>query len=168
MKTIIVLFGTLMFLQGCTYAISPAVRDHADKTIPFEKLLADPESCTGKLFILGGTIAQTSTTQQGTLIEVVQKRLDYWGKPEHSQRTGGRFLALHPGHLNPMAYAPGRDITIAGEVQGTSSRLLGDNHYDYPVLLLKEHKLWERERPSWDRPQWIDPLYDPDGPGRRN
>lgn len=148
MKTIIVLFGALLFLQGCTYAISPAMLEHADKTITFEKLQADPDSCAGKLLVLGGTIAQISTTQQGTLIEVVQKRLDSWGKPERTQRTGGRFLVLHPGYLDPMVYAPGRDITIAGEVQGAGSPLLGNTHYDYPVLLLKEHKLWgARERP---------------------
>ena len=38
MKTICVLFGIMLFLQGCTYAISSSVAAKADKTIPFEKL----------------------------------------------------------------------------------------------------------------------------------
>lgn len=147
MKRPFVLFCTLLFLQSCTYAISPAVLERADRTLSFEELLADPGSCVGKLLVLGGTIARISTTPQGTLIEIVQKRLDYAGKPERSRHTSGRFLVLHPGHLDPKVYTPGRDITIAGDVLGTGSPLLGDQHYGYPALLLKEHRLWgERER----------------------
>lgn len=166
MKMIVVLFGITLFLQGCTYAISPGMADKADKTIPFEKLQADPDSFKGKLLILGGTIAQTTAVNQGTLIEVIQKPLDYWGKPERTKRTGGRFLVFHPGGLNTMAYAPGRDITLAGEVLGPGSPMSGDKQYDYPVVLLKEIKLWEREPRSRDKLQWMDPLYDPASSGR--
>jgi outer membrane lipoprotein len=166
MKTIAVLFSVTLLLQGCTYAISPAVADKADRTIPFEKLQADPEVYKGKLLILGGTIAQTTNIKQGTLIEVVQKRLDYWGKPERTKETGGRFFLFYRGFLDPMVYSPDRDITVAGEVLGISSPMLGDKQYDYPVVLSKELKLWERERQSWDKPQWIDPLYDRDSPGK--
>lgn len=167
MKTILVLFCSLLFLQGCTYAISPGLADRADKTIPFEKLQADPDSFKGKLLVLGGTIVQAMAVNQGTLLEVDRKPLDYWGKPVRTSRKGSRFLAFSPGHLNTMAYAPGVDITLAGEVLGTGSPMIGDKRYDDPVVFVKELKLWERERPARDSPQWMDPLYDPNGPGRQ-
>lgn len=160
MKRFAVLFSIMLFFQGCTYAISPGVADKADKTILFEKLQADPDSFKGKLIIVGGTIAQISEVNQGTLIEVTQKPLDVWGKPERTKRTGGRFLVFHPGLLNMLAYAPGVDITIAGEVLGTSSPRIGDKQYDYPIVLSKELKLWEREPRSRDKTQWMDPLSD--------
>lgn len=160
MKTIPVLFVTLLLLYGCTYAISPPMADKAAKNIPFEKLQADPEAFIGKLFILGGTIAQTTNTKQGTVIEIVQKKLDYWGKPERTRRTGGRFLVFHPGFLDPMVFAPDRDITVAGEVLELNTPVLGGQHTDYFVVLSREYKLWEQERPSWNRPKWFDPLYD--------
>jgi len=166
MKMIAVLFSTVLFLQGCTYAISPDMADKADKTVLFEKLQADPDSFKGKLIIVGGTIAQTSDVNQGTLIEVIQRPLDYWGKPERTKRTGGRFLVFHTGPLNMMAYAPGVDITIAGEVLGTDSPMPGGKQYDYPVVLAKELKLWEREPRSRDKTRWMDPLYDPARSGR--
>ena len=166
MKMIAVLFSTALFFQGCTYAISPDVADKADKTVLFEKLQADPEAFKGKIIIVGGTIAQTSDVSQGTLIEVTQKPLDYWGKPERTKRTGGRFLVFHPGPLNIMAYAPGIDITIAGEVLGTANPMLGEKQYDYPVVLAKELRLWEREPRSRDKTRWMDPLYDPARSGR--
>lgn len=166
MKTIAVLFSIMFFFQGCTYAISPGMADRADKTILFEKLQADPDSFKGKTIIFGGTIAKTSDVNQGTLIEVTQKPLDYWGKPERTTRTGGRFLVFHPGRLNMLAYAPGVDITIAGEVLGTSSPMIGGKQYDYPIVLAKELKLWEREPRSSDKTRWMDPLYDPARSGR--
>jgi len=160
MKTISVLFGALLFLQSCTYAISPAVAEKAAKNIPFEKLQAEPEAFTGKLFILGGTIAQTTNTKQGTVIELDQKKLDYWGKPERTRRTGGKFLVFHPGFLDPMVFASGRDITVAGEILEPNTSVLGDQLSDLVVVRSQEHRLWEQERPSWNRPQWFDPLYD--------
>lgn len=168
MKNIVCVIGIALLLQGCTYAISPEISHKADKTISFDRLQADPDEYKGKLLILGGIIAQTTAIKQGTLIEIEQKRLDYWGKPERMKRTGGRFLAFYPGYLDPLVYSPGRDITIAGEVQGISSPALGDKQYDYPVILTKEMKLWPVIRESWNKPQWIDPLYnyDPSSGGR--
>jgi len=169
MRNLTILFATALLLQGCTYAISPATTSRADKTIPFEKLLTDPERYAGTLVILGGTITTITVVKQGTAIEVLQKNLDYWGKPERTKRSGGSFVVLHPAKLDPMVYAPGRDITIAGEVLGSGSSLLKNQHYDAPVLLWKEHKLWERERLTMDKPQWFDPLHDPyTDPGNRN
>jgi outer membrane lipoprotein len=160
MKMIVCMIGIALVLQGCSYAISSDLAKRADKTIFFDKLLADPDEYKGKLLILGGIITQTTAIKQGTLIEVDQKKLDYWGKPQRTKKTGGRFIVLYPGRLDALVYSPGRDITVAGEVQGTRSMALGDQQYDYPIILSKELKLWPRVRQSMEKPQWIDPLYD--------
>jgi starvation-inducible outer membrane lipoprotein len=59
-----------------------------------------------------------------------------------------------------MVFAQGRDITVAGEVLELSTPVLDDQHTGYVVVLSKEYRLWEQERPSWNRPRWFDPLYD--------
>jgi len=166
MKTHVVLFTALLFLQGCSYAISPGMADKADKTVTFEKLQDDPEAFKGKLIILGGTITQITAVNQGMLIEVDQKQLDYWGKPVRTSHIGGRFIAFHPGYLNAMIYGQGVEITIAGEVLGLTSPMIGDRQSQYPIIHVKELKRWEQERKSRDSPQWIDPLYDPAGRSR--
>ena len=160
MKKIAYVIGIALVLQGCTYAISSDLAKQADKTISFDNLLADPDEYKGKLLILGGIITQTTAVKQGTLIEVRQQKLDYWGKPQRTKKTGGQFLVFYHGYLDTLMYSPGRDITVAGEVQGTRSPALGDRQYDYPIILSKELKLWPRVRESPEKPQWIDPLYD--------
>ncbi len=162
MKKITIVLGFFVLLvQGCTYAISPEMTAQADKTLTFRQLQADPDTFKGKIIILGGTIEQISNTPQGTVLEIIEKPLDYWGKPKRTDKTGGYFLAVHPGYLDALVYAPGREITVAAEIAGTRSKALGEREYSYPVVIVKELKLWERETRSWDRPQWMDPLYDP-------
>jgi outer membrane lipoprotein len=167
MKNIVVLFALTLLLQGCTYAISRGMTAKADKTITFEMLQADPDSFKGKILILGGTISQITNTKKGTILEVVQRPLDYWGKPKRTSRTGGSFLVFYPGYLNTFVYEPGREITVAAEVEGTRSKALGEIEYSYPVVVAKEIKLWEREPSAAARPKWTDPLYDPSNPDQR-
>jgi outer membrane lipoprotein len=160
----IVFVSVIMLLQACSYAISPSMTAQVDKTITFEMLQTDPDTFKGKIIILGGTITHIDNIKQGTLIEVIQKPLDYWGKPKRTDKTGGKFLVFYPGHLNTMIFTPNRQITVAAEIEGTRSKALGEKEFTYPLVLSKELKLWEQDRPTWGSPQWIDPLTN--NPGR--
>ncbi len=165
MKRFAFLIGVALFFQGCTYAISPDLARRADKNIPFDSFERDPEPYKGKLIILGGIITQTTPFKHGTLLEVLQKPLDYWGKPLRTDTSGGKFLVYSSAYLDPLVYAPEREITVAAEVEGIRSRTLGDVEYGYPVVLSRELKLWPRERPPQYRPDYMDPLlYDPNNP----
>ncbi len=161
MKKIVVLSLLTLLLQSCSYAISPSMKEQADKTITFEMLQTDPDAFKGKIIILGGTITQIYNIKQGTVIEVVQKPLDYWGKPKRTSKSGGSFLIFYPGYLNGMIFTPNRQITVAAEIEGTRSKALGEKEFTYPLVLAKELKLWEQDRQTWDKPQWIDPLTKP-------
>lgn len=160
MKKLMLLTGLALFLQGCSYAISPALTSQADKTLSLHLIEQDPGAHAGKIVILGGTIIRTANTDHGTLIEVEARALDYWGKPLRTKRTGGRFLLRYPAALNSFQYAPGRELTAAAQVAG-NSRALDDSSAPCPFFLSKELKLWKDERKARTGPQWIDPLHDP-------
>lgn len=156
--------GAALLLQGCAYAISSGVSRSADRSLAFPQLQKDPSAFKGKTVILGGVIAGTRSLKTGTTIEVVQKELDYWGKPRRTDQTGGRFLVLTGGRLDPLVYAPGRELTVAAEVTGTEEKGLGEAGIPYPLVHAVEMKLWPREPQARDRPTWLDPLYDPSLP----
>ncbi|MEK6745312.1 MAG: Slp/YeaY family lipoprotein [Nitrospirota bacterium] len=160
----ILIGGMALLLQGCSYAISPAVSRTADRSVTFEQFQADPSSFKGKTVIFGGQIAQVRHAKNGTLIEVVQKELDYWGKPLRTDRTGGRFIVHQPRTLDVLVFAPGREITVAGEVTGTEEKFQSESAVLYPLINAREVKLWPREKTGWDKPQFLDPLYDPNAP----
>lgn len=167
MKRNALLIGMIVLIQGCSYAISRDVASQADLTVSFDRLNLEPEVYKGTIVIFGGTIIRTKSTKQGTLIEVEQRSLDYWGKPERTGQTQGRFIVRHPRYLDAMAYSPGREITVAGKVAGTFDPSLIEKGITLPLLMSRELKLWEREKSAKEQPQWWDPLrYDPSGRGR--
>jgi len=164
----LLIVGAALLLQGCSYAISSDVARTADRSITFDKFQAEPSSHKGKTVIFGGLIVQSRNVKTGMLIEIDQKELDYWGKPRRTVRSGGRFIVFQPRHLDVLVYAPGREITVAGEVMGEEQKVPGAAIPSYLLLRNRELKLWPgRSRTTWDRPEWLDPLYDPSTkPGR--
>lgn len=159
MKTIIFLLGYIMLLQGCVYPISKDLVEKTDRTLTFEMLQADPDRYKEKLVILGGSIAAITGMVEGSLIDVDQIPLDYWGKPIRT-KARGRFLVYTPLYLDPNIYTPGSEITVAGEIEGTTLKLPGNTKavkYTIPVLFSKELKLWPKKRAP-EQPSWWDPL----------
>lgn len=168
MNRFILLPLLVVLLQGCSYAVSRDLVKKADRTIPFEALIADPDAYARKIVILGGVIVLTRNLKKGTLIEVIQKELDYWGEPKRTEKTGGRFLVFHQGTLDPLVFTPGRELTVAGEVAGAKLDNLVQNPAGYPIIVVKELKLFEKKGArTWQQPQWWDPLYDPKESGTR-
>ena len=151
-------------LQGCSYAISPDLVRQADRDVTFKQLQADPDAHAGKIVILGGTIVSVQDRKNETMIEIAQKKLDYWGKPHRTDTIGGHFQVLHKGRLDAMLYAPGRDITVGGEVIGSRDRPAAESSSSFLLLRDRELKIWPREKLTWDKPQWMDPLYDRTSP----
>lgn len=161
MSRLILISCMALMLNACSYAISRSVAVKADTSIPFEKLVGAPDDYKGKVLILGGTIVRAAQAGQGILLEVIQKELDYWGRPRRTYKTGGRFLVLI--RTASEAYAPGQEIAVAGEVIGSGKGIDGSG--PHPMLRPLEIRIWQVERAS-DRPAWLDPLYDPAGSGR--
>jgi len=173
------LFCTLTFFAGCP-PISVQLREKAEP-LSFAEVFKNPEAYKGKIVIWGGEIIQTTNQKDGTsLIEVFQRPLDRVEEPESTEASGGRFLALVQRFLDPHLYRKGREITVAGEIIGEKTQLLGQMEYRYPLLLSKQIYLWRgyhyyyypfpyypyyRYYPRWyygpwyDDPWWWDPDY---------
>ncbi len=118
--------------------ISSETRDRAEKNVNMTRLFDDPESYKGKIVILGGIIASSRNTKEGTYIEIVQKPLDSRGIPEDTDVSSGRFLIIHQEYLDSAIYARGKHITIAGEVLGSMMGSIGEMPYRYPLIRASE------------------------------
>ena len=166
MKTFLFLAGFMLLINGCSYAVSRDLVAQSDKSITLQQIQADPARLAGTTVILGGEIIAIRVAKQGTLIEVLERPLDLWGKPKRTVQSGGRFLLLHSRALDTIVFTPGREITAAAQVKGTFEKGLTGEEIEHPLLVTRELKLWEQER-SADRPAWWDPLHDPHAQPRR-
>ena len=146
----------VVFMGGCFYPISKSIRKEIDYRVTFAELRQNPEACIGKVVLVGGGIVTIVNQQEGTLLEVLQKRLDRWQRPCKEDTSQGRFLVLVSEFLDPAIYREGREITVAGEVTGKKIQRLGDIDYLYPLIRAKELYLWPeyQERVYYPYPVW--------------
>jgi len=170
-QVVLILFCLLSTFAACA-PISKELRAQAEP-VSFADVLKNPEAYKGKIVIWGGEIIQTTNQKDGSsLIEVFQRPLDWQEEPQRTKDSGGRFLALDERFLDPHIYREGKGITVAGEIIGEKTQLLGQMEYRYPLLLSKQIYLWRRHYyyyypfpyypyyPPWYYdPWWWDPHY---------
>lgn len=148
MKQLLLLL-VIISLLGCAHVISKELRDKAYGEPPPSALFKDPDEFKGRIVILGGVIVNSTNTEKGTNIEVLQKPLGYRGRPEDTDTSYGRFIIFSEGYLDTAVYSQGRELTVAGEVMGKKLLPLGEIQYPYPLIKSTELHLFE---PRYDIP----------------
>ena len=141
MKKLLLLLFFLIITSGCSHVISKVNLEKIDKTISTSELMKEPGKYKGKMVLLGGDIVASINRKNGTYIEVVQKNLNSFGRPLKRDETLGRFIVFHDGYLDSAIYARGRRLTVAGEVMGVKTQLMGEIEYNYPLIKVKELRL---------------------------
>ncbi len=138
-------FIPLLFflLSSCAHVISQEVRDQVNKELTPEILFKNPVAYKGRIVLIGGVIVSSKNTDEGTYVEVLQKPLDYRGRPKDIDISYGRFILFHEGYLDTAIYSMGKEITVAGEVFGEKILPLGEIQYTYPFIGSKELRLPE-------------------------
>ncbi len=115
-------------------------RERVDPLISEKEIFRYPDRYINYTVILGGIIAGSFSTNEGTYLEVIQKPLDDYGRPQDTDFSLGRFLILHRDFIDPYIYSKGRMVTVAGEIAGIMIRLLGE--MDYPYLHINSKELY--------------------------
>ncbi|QSR84204.1 Slp family lipoprotein [Methylacidimicrobium sp. B4] len=149
-----------VLLAGCSSPFSDEVRRRVRDQPSFSALVQKPSSYQGRIVMLGGAILRTTNLKAGTLLEVLQERLDGSDRPIASDRIGGRFLARSATFLDPSVYRKGRDVTVLGHALGIQAGQIGDRPYTYPLVAAMEIHLWpqyggQRDSPSYPRRDWV-------------
>jgi outer membrane lipoprotein len=135
-------------LAGCArQVISRESLLLAERNLSFGAVHENPQSYVGRTLLVGGALAETANTPEGTELEVVQFPLGSDDRPREQQGSDGRFLARTRDFLDPLIYSPGRLVTLVGTVTGTAKRRLDGTDYRYPVIAIREIYIWRPEDP---------------------
>lgn len=92
--------------------------------------------------VWGGLILSTEIKPAFSLVTVLAKPLDSNGEPVDTDQSYGRFLARFNGFRDPAVFASGRSLTIAGSIQGSEIRKIGEYDYLHPVVNVAQYRLW--------------------------
>lgn len=132
----------ILLVTGCGPVISQEVLKDVDKGVPFQAILQNPDNFKGKTVILGGKIIETTPLEGKTRVTVLQYPLGFRDKPSVDSGSEGRFIVEATGFLDPVVYSTGRQVTVAGMVDGKEVLPLGEISYTYPVVVSREIYLW--------------------------
>ncbi len=165
MKKLYFTFLASVVLLSCAPVLKHDLIQKGIFNFSMSELKENPDLNNGRLFILGGIIANTKVIKNGSLIEALYVPVDSRGYFRSSRAAGGRFLALYKGKdiLDPMIFREKREITLAAEFIGTRKGNIGEMDYIYPLFEIKEIYLWgETETyyyigppyPPWYYPYW--------------
>lgn len=138
MKKFIILFLVITVLAGCAHVVSEKSRKETDMSVDLSLLFKNPLDYKGAFIVLGGNVVHAVNEQDGTYIEVVEKPLDYRGRPKNTDHSLGRFLIFYEGYLETAVFSKAENVTVAGEVMGTLERQLGEMDYTYLLIKSKE------------------------------
>ncbi len=149
-----------VLLAGCGSPFSGEEKKRVHDQPSFSALVQKPSTYQGRIVMLGGAITRTTNLEAGTLLEVLQERLDGSDRPITSDRIDGRFLARSSTFLDPSVYRKGRDVTVLGHVVGAQAGRIGDRPYTYPLIAATEIHLWpqyggQRDSAGYPRRDWV-------------
>jgi len=150
------LFGGVVVVclvcSGCATVISERVVSRANRDVFVAEVKKAPENYKGQIVIWGGEIVGATNRKEGTVLEILQKPVDYTLRPEKVDESPGRFLAVYDGYLDVAIYEPGREVTVAGQIEDVRVLPLGEIEYAYPVIGVEEIHLWEPRKETAEYP----------------
>jgi outer membrane lipoprotein len=125
---------------------------------------ADIQHYVGQDVRWGGNIVSVTNDANESSAEIIARDLTRSGRPEISDMSPGRFIAVFEGFIDPEIYYEGRAITVVGTIEGERTGKIGEREYKYPVVKVKHQLLWQMYRyypPYYYRSYYYDYYYDP-------
>ncbi len=149
------LIAGMLALSGCTGpVISREIRQEAVPITGFGDVRHNADKFKDQTIIVGGKIVSvTNHEDESTTLIVLAFPLSSSERPDESEENQGRFMVSTTQFLDPMIYARGRAVTVAGIVTGVEVAPVGKTKYRYVVIKAREIYLWPRT------PRYVYPVY---------
>lgn len=154
----------VVLLGGCAHVMSESGLKLVDRSLAYSEIRKNPEVLAGRQVLIGGVIAGIKSSGDVIMLEVAQLELLNNGVPDESSQSGGRFLAVSSELLDPVIFRPGSFVTIIGEIKGKKIQKLESVDYPYPLISVKEMRIFRASEPFATYPN--NPYQNQVGDGR--
>ncbi len=141
----LILFAVLPTACAVTPPFDSAKLSGADKTLSYQQAVTDSGTLRGRRIVWGGRIIETRNLAQRSEVVVLAYPLDAQMQPLTSTPALGRFVLIWPGYLESADYAPGRRLSVIGDLDGVRDEALGESRYLHPLIQAQYLYLWPLE-----------------------
>ena len=123
--------------------IPPDLEEQVDTNVSFADLQTHADNYVGRIVAVGGIVLAAKRTKERTEIEILQLP-SKGGEISTTERvrSEGRFFAVRKEFLDPATVPAGTPVTVIGAVAGSTTRLLDESEYLYPILEIKHLIDW--------------------------
>ena len=146
MRNLIIIMLTGL-LVGCAGTPKFDQERFVQTTTPNQVKL-DPTLYQDTSQLWGGILISTTNLDDATRLEVLAYPLAKNQKPQTSRDPIGRFIAINDSYLEPIDYAEGRLVTLAGKLANSSIDITSSNDNfakQFPVLSVEQLHLWSKD-----------------------
>lgn len=120
--------------------------------VTFAQVKAAPDSYKGQPVTFGGEVLGARRLKDGTRIEILQLPLTSSLAPTLDlSQSQGRFVAIQREFLDPATIPAGTFVTVTGEIGGAVTLPLDDTDYNYPIVEIKNLRVWTKPDQSAPR-----------------
>jgi outer membrane lipoprotein len=131
----------LLLIGGCSSTpLLPT--EGVNRELTPQQVADSGKEMTGSRVLWGGVIVTATNLRERTRLEVLAYPLDSSQRPQTGKLAGSRFLAYHPGYLESVDYAAGRQVSMVGTLTGIEEARLGEHSYRYPAITSEKIHLW--------------------------
>lgn len=135
------LLSACMLLGACA-GLPPAVKNVPVTDVTYSQASRNPSSYENTSVRWGGVVIDVQNEENYTLVQVLSYPLNYYGRPQLTKRSGGRFVIKSSEFLDPAVYAKDRELTVAGVIKGDIERTIGNKKVRLPLLSSTAIYLW--------------------------
>jgi len=136
----------LLLGSGCASVKFDTGDDEILKISPTQAL---NESHNSGAVIWGGQIVSVHNLQHTTELVILSYPLSNGHVPKIDKDSGKRFLAVYTGFLEPLSYAPGRYVSLYGDLQSPVGLMTGEYETPAPAVQVKQIHLWDANTSQW-------------------
>ncbi len=156
---------TIILMTACSSHIPPEIKQSLEGSPSVAQVHQSADGYLSKKVRWGGVILSIENKPDTSWITILASPLNDLGKPQNSDKSHGRFIAIVDQFLEPLLYSKDRKITIIGNILRTETVNIGEFPYEHPVVQVKQLYLWPVDPAvsDFDRHPylWHDPWYDP-------
>lgn len=134
-------------LGACASApFKESALEGAERSVTPAQVLSNPQGQQGKRVVWGGQVISSQNLAGMTELTILAYPLDTRTTlPETDKASLGRFIIQQNGYLETADYAPGRQVSVVGNISGVRQANIGEASYRYPVVQAQQLHLWPKE-----------------------
>jgi len=157
--------AAISLMSACASNIPVEIREFSETSPNVTQVRKQADSYLSQKVRWGGSIIRTENREESSWLTIIALPLNDDGKPQTSDQSPGRFIAIIDEFLEPELYSQNRRITVIGKILKTETFNVGEFPYEYPLIQVDHYYLWppEPEPADIDYPPywWYNPWYDP-------